>query len=401
MSCRTMRTAGFVMLILALLTACQPTPPPPTPTVVPPTAVPTIAPSPTPDHPAVKPDAIRLDFTGRTMMAGPGDIQPGQSLQHVLTAAAGQKIIIKMTVESGSGAALSIWGADGNVLVPETVGITAWEGILPTAQDYYLNFRNTGQQPILYQSEIRLPPLIMPAGVQIQFQPNTTGWYTPGDLPARGHLLFVLNAMAGQQMYVDLTTSIPDAAFLKIWSADGMDYTMVSPTQHVSIKLPSTQDYYIDVWSVVDQPITYQLSVNIPVDGGIPLAIAPTAVPAAAPVSDPNTPQTIFGARIARNQIIRYDAGPLSLEINGAVISGERDVYRLNCLAGETLDVIITSTEANAVFTILGPDNNPLPGTEEGKDINNWAVPISVEGTYSIVVGPTRGNATYTLKVSI
>jgi len=89
----------------------------------------------------------------------------------------------------------------------------------------------------------------------------------------------------------------------------------------------------------------------------------------------------------------------MDVTLNGAVISGDRDRYTMGLLAGETLDVIITSLEGNAVFTILGPDGNPLPGTEEGKDTNNWAVPITVEGTYSILVGPTRGNATYTLVV--
>lgn len=401
MPSRIKRIAGIVLLIASFLSACQPTPPPPTPTPVPPTEVPTAVPSPTPNHPAVKPDAVRLDFRGRTMLAGPGDIQPGQSQQVVLNAAAGQKIVFKMNVESGSGQALSIWGADGSVLLPETPGITAWEGVFPTGQDYYLNTRNTGQQIIMYQSEIRLPPLVLPQATRIQFQPNTTGWYTPGEIPARGQQIYVLSAMAGQQMAVDLITSIPDSAFLNIWSPDGVNYSGMSPSQHLAFKLPAAQDYYIEFTSYVDQPVTYQLSVNIPVDGGAPLAIAPTAAPVEVPGSDPNVPQTIFGARIVKNQIIRYDAGPMTLDINGAVISGERDVYRLNGIAGETLDVIITSMEGNAVFTILGPDNNPLPGTEEGKDINNWAVPISVEGTYSIVVGSTRGNATYTLKVSI
>jgi hypothetical protein len=54
----------------------------------------------------------------------------------------------------------------------------------------------------------------------------------------------------------------------------------------------------------------------------------------------------------------------------------------------KTLDVIITSMEGNAVFTILGPDDNRFPGTEEGKDINIWTVPIIVEGIYTIVVVP-------------
>ena len=91
----------------------------------------------------------------------------------------------------------------------------------------------------------------------------------------------------------------------------------------------------------------------------------------------------------------------MDVTLNGSVISGQRDRYTLDLLKGEMLDVILTSNEANAAFTIIGPDNNPLMGTEEGKDTNNWAVPAPSNGSYAIQVGPTRGNATYTLKVKV
>jgi hypothetical protein len=394
------RTAAIGLCVSLLLAACQtaapqPTPTPVPPTAIPPTAVPTAAPSPTPAHPAVKADAIRLDFTGRTMIAGSGDLEPGTDLQCVFTAAAGQQIKIKMIIESGTGAALSLWGADGTVVLPETTGITEWQGVLPTAQDYYLDLHNTGPQLMTYQDTIILPPLVLPQATRIQFQPGTTGWYTPGEVPARGRLTFVLSAQVEQLMTVDLVTNpVNTGAFLNIWSPDGINYTSVAPTQSWSANLPATQDYYIEVVSASDQPVPYQLSVNI-----APLGSKPDSASAPAGSAAPAAPATAFGARIAVDQVIRFDAGPMAVDLNGAVISGERDRYRFSARAGETLDVIITSMEANAVFTILGPDNNPLPGTEEGKDTNNWSVPLLVDGTYTILVGPTRGNATYTLSV--
>ncbi len=87
--------------------------------------------------------------------------------------------------------------------------------------------------------------------------------------------------------------------------------------------------------------------------------------------------------------------------LNGAVIRGQRDRYSLSILKGETLEVLISSLEGNAVFSILGPDQTPLPGTEEGKDTIQWSVPVQTDGSYAILVGPTRGNATYTLKVNV
>ena len=214
---------------------------------------------------------------------------------------------------------------------------------------------------------------------RIQFQPNTTSWYTPGDLAPNASIRFVLSAMQGQQMNVTLTTE-PDSsatpyASLYISGADGVAYTL-NPTMSWSSVLPTSQDYYIEVRSMSQQSIIYQVSVEIPVAAG------------ASP-------------KIAIDQSIRFATDPLDVELNGTVIGGERDRYSLSMLAGEILDVQITSLEGNAVFSILGPDQIPLPGTEEGRDTIQWAVPIAVDGVYSILVGPTRGNATYTLKVNV
>jgi hypothetical protein len=220
---------------------------------------------------------------------------------------------------------------------------------------------------------------------RIQFQPNATSWYTNGDLTPMASMRFVLSAMQGQQMNVNLTTA-PDSsstpyASLYITAANGAVLTPPSPTLSWTGVLPASQDYYIEVRSLSQQNINYQVVVEIP-------AVSNAPAPAAGP-------------KIAKDQPIRFAVGPLDVDLNGAVISGERDRYSLSMLAGETLDVQISSLEANAVFSILGPDQVALPGTEEGKDTIQWAVPIPADGAYSILVGSTRGNATYTLKVKV
>jgi hypothetical protein len=111
------------------------------------------------------------------------------------------------------------------------------------------------------------------------------------------------------------------------------------------------------------------------------------------------TPAAIDSPKIATDKLIRFAVGPLDVELKGSVISGERDRYSLSMLAGETLEIQITSLEGNAVFSIQDPGHVPLPGTEEDKSKTQWIVTIPADGAYSILVGPTRGNATYTLKV--
>jgi hypothetical protein len=395
MSKQFRNTAAILAVFTFFISACQaaaPVVPTQAPTTPPPTAIPSQIPVPTkqPSHPEARPDAIRLDFMGSTMRVSPGSCEPNTSMQTVFNAVSGQKISLNLTTEPASGLAVSLWGADGTVLIPETTGISSWEGILLTGQDYYLNYRSVLPQPVGFTEIIKLPPLVLPEATRIQFQPNTSGWYTPGEVQPNETLRFVLGAQSGQQMTASLKTQPADAdTFLYIWSPDGTVYTLMAPTKEWSGLLPASQDYYLEVRSFSKQPVPYQLSVNIP------------AIGAAGTAPSEPVPQLAYGARIAVDKPVRFDAGPMALELNGAVLNGERDRYILNALAGEKLSVLISSQEGNAVFSIIGPDQNPLPGTEEGKDVNNWSVPIFIEGSYAILVGSTRGNATYTLKVEV
>jgi hypothetical protein len=381
----------IVILVVAslVLSACQSSGPVPTITSIPTSNIPTPLPAatPAPQHPKALPEAIRLDYSTTTMSVSPGDLEPGKAIQVVFKAEAGRKIIVKTVIESGSRGTLSLWGADGAILVPEVAGITEWEGVLPSAQDYYLNLKNTAQDKLVYQLTIKMPPLAQPEAKRIQFQPGTTGGTTQGEVPAKGIIRYVLGAASGQQMTVTLTTAAASVdAYLYVWSADGTVYTLAAPVKEWSGLLPSTQDYFVEIISVTDQPVPYKLSINIPP------APTPKAVPTSAKTET---------AKIAKDQVIRFDTGPMNFSVDGAVLSGERDRYTFSAKPGETLDVMISSMESNAVFTILGPDNKPLAGTEEGKNAANFSVRVMQDGTYHILVGPTRGNAAYTLTVKI
>ncbi|GAP21420.1 hypothetical protein [Leptolinea tardivitalis] len=389
------KNIAVIMVLTSLaLGACQPAAQVPTATVIPTYPIPTPLPAATsaPQHPSARPDASRLDFSSRTMISGSGEIKPDESIQMVFKGDSGRKINIKAKIEYSTLGSLAFWGADGTNLIPQLAGLTEWEGVIPSTQDYYLDLHNSAQESMGYEMTIKMQPLSLPEATRIQFQPNTTGWHTPGELTPKQVQRFVLGAMAGQEMTIRLTTDPADAkAYLNIWSMDGTTYTSQSPTKDISIRLPASQDYYVELVSVFDQPVPYQLSVTIP-----PLGSGLATKSAAA-----STPSTALGAKIAKDQVIRSDAGLINQEIKGSVIRGERDRYSLQMVTGENFEVLVTSSEGNAVFTIIGPDNNPLPGTEEGKDTNNWSGSIKKEGTYAILVGPTRGNATYTLKVSI
>ena len=100
-------------------------------------------------------------------------------------------------------------------------------------------------------------------------------------------------------------------------------------------------------------------------------------------------------------QRVKFARGRTTAVLKGAVVRATNDRYILGARGGQTMIVHITSLEKNAVFRISGPDGGELPGAEDGSDASDWTGELPANGDYSIWVSPTRGNATYTLEVTI
>ena len=108
-----------------------------------------------------------------------------------------------------------------------------------------------------------------------------------------------------------------------------------------------------------------------------------------------------LGPPAGKSQRVRFARGRTTAILKGAVVRGTHDRYILGARAGQTMIVHVSAREKNAVFTILGPDANALQGTDEGLDATDWTGELALSGDYSISVSPTRGNASYTLEVTI
>ena len=99
---------------------------------------------------------------------------------------------------------------------------------------------------------------------------------------------------------------------------------------------------------------------------------------------------------------IKFPRGSTSTVINNAVLRDEIDQYILNARAGQKMKVDISSIEDNASFQITRPDKTQLlPGAGFDDDAKHWSGELPDSGDYTIEVAPTRGNATYRLKVEI
>ena len=109
---------------------------------------------------------------------------------------------------------------------------------------------------------------------------------------------------------------------------------------------------------------------------------------------------SIFADGVKRK--VRFARGTSSTTIRGAVIRGDRDRYYVGAKRGQTMTVKITSLEKNAVFQIyFAGEQESLPGAGEEDDAMKWSGELPADNEYVIVVGGTRGNASYTLTISV
>lgn len=101
------------------------------------------------------------------------------------------------------------------------------------------------------------------------------------------------------------------------------------------------------------------------------------------------------------NKRVKFARGKTSTVVSGAVIRGDNDAYTLGAKSGQKMTVKITSVEKNAVFQIQAPNGVFLDGAGEGDDATNWSGELPKNGDYKIIVGGTRGNATYKLTIAV
>jgi hypothetical protein len=97
--------------------------------------------------------------------------------------------------------------------------------------------------------------------------------------------------------------------------------------------------------------------------------------------------------RISR---IRFAPGKKSAVIENSLVRGSRDIYLINAKAGQTMKISITSLEKNAVFDLIAPNKDLIQGEITSKNLK-----LPTTGNYEIIVGGTRGNASYKLQVEI
>jgi len=98
---------------------------------------------------------------------------------------------------------------------------------------------------------------------------------------------------------------------------------------------------------------------------------------------------------------LKFAKGKSSATVSGAVIRGDRDTYIIGAKERQMMTVKITSAEKNAVFQIKDANGEYLQDAGEEDDATALTSDLPSTGDHEIIVGGTRGNASYRMTVSI
>ncbi len=200
---------------------------------------------------AILPNATRINFlTGSTTGAVSAPIASGQSQNYVLYAMQGQPMIaevdspnhdVTMTIKTAGGTALLSNGQTLNMLLPVT-------------EDYYVTVFG-GASTENFTLTIQIP-------ARIKFAIGKNSAIETGRTSGGYVVSYVLFASQNQKMDINLNGVGKDAALSVYGFSDGQPYLRyVSEATTFSMKLPSTQDYIIQVYPRAGQVVNYTLVV--------------------------------------------------------------------------------------------------------------------------------------------
>ncbi len=209
----------------------------------------------------------------------------------------------------------------------------------------------------------------------VKFAQGKTSKTYNNNITGGGSHTYFLTASAGQTISIQINSSREDAGFT-VYNPAGNEISAAEETTEVrefTEELSDSGRYKIIVSSPrnISYDITFEVSAN----------------------SRDLTPKEAGGGD---NKTVKFGSGNSTASYSNSVIRGEQDTYNLGARAGQFMTVSITSVENNASFQVVG-----LNGEDLVEDGTNWTGELPANGNYKIIVGPTRGNATYTIKFSV
>jgi hypothetical protein len=178
---------------------------------------------------------------------------------YVLGASAGQMMQVAVA-STASEVSFAIWGQDGTVLKVHAQGRATC--VLPSSQDYYVALYSGGQVTH-YDLSVTISAVGGAGLTRIRFAPGATSAVLQGRLEAGTCAYYVLGALAGQQMEVQVAPG--EIVGLEMLAKDGSLWSSGLEGVLIVERLPQNGDYYLSLCTPSWAETTgYRLEVTIP-----------------------------------------------------------------------------------------------------------------------------------------
>lgn len=207
--------------------------------------------APQPTQPSTQAGQVAMD-PGATDASMEGYVNQDGRVTYQVSAKAGQFMIVTFN-SAHSNLYLEIQAPDGRMLAQAASHLTVWEGFLPAGGDYRVSVVAKGG-PENFNLNIMIP-------VQVKFELGAVSAALKGQIGSRRVNTYLFRALKDQTMTVTVDTPNKDV-FLSIYGLqDGQPLlrSAAESTQTV-VKLPSTQDYVIDLVSGGDHRESYSVT---------------------------------------------------------------------------------------------------------------------------------------------
>lgn len=229
-------------------------------------------------------------------------------------------------------------------------------------------------QRLLIPSSLGYPtPTPVPAAgrERIQFAAGTTAAIVRGTVQSPNQREYLLRALGGQTMRVELISSDASANFAVTGVSDGQPLKRLENRDTVwHGTLPGTQDYLLQVTTPKTAAVSYELYVEV------------TSATTQTPVR------------------IQFTPGATAATVNGGASAIVPARYLLRANAGQTMYVDLAVDNVNAYITVLHPTGGNMAGA--GGPIHHWMGVLPVTGDYIVeVLNPGTGLANFSLTVTI
>jgi hypothetical protein len=204
----------------------------------------------------VPPPATRISFlSGATNSIINGLIQPGQVQYYVLNASQGQPMIL-MANSLNSDVTLSVKTQGGTSMLNPSSRQNTFQSTLPQTEDYYIGVYG-GDSPENYTLNIEIPG-------RLKFEPSTTDIKLNGKTVGGYVVAYIILALEDQKMTINLNSQANGVVLAIYGYTDGHDYLSdtAKKTSYI-LRLPSTQDYIIEVVPKTGKVVSYDMQLII------------------------------------------------------------------------------------------------------------------------------------------